>query len=133
MRTETAINKRNAAATRISDLFSSAKIGRYSHLSILEERRDILNSVSTCPLWVRAYLDGLFDAQMAELYHSHLEYCSQDETGAVFSHNSQSDRYYQKHGFTPSDFSAKTFPVSGHFWKDTNKHFYVNDACEIDG
>jgi hypothetical protein len=124
MRIETSLKKRDELKQAIQSLYSVAIICKMDHDKLNTDIRSIFAKYRKCPQWVIAYCEGADSVMRDMLYRDHLEYCSIAPSGEVLSHNSKSERYYQKRGFSPSEWS-NVMKQGGHYWRDTNKVFYV--------
>ena len=104
MHINAALNHRDRAKTQMRDLYSASRHFHHTHEHQMQRRGEILNSLSHCPRWVIAFVQGyadcLYDAQ-----YQHLEFCSLLDDGTIVSHVSSSPRYYQKRNYTPMQIS----------------------------
>ncbi len=127
MRIETALKKRNELKQAICGAYSIATICKMESEKLHENIRDIFAKYRKCPQWVIAFGKGVDSVMRDLLYRDHLEYCSIAPNGVVLSHDSKSERYYQKRGFSPSEWS-NIMKHGGHYWRDTDKPYYVKES-----
>jgi hypothetical protein len=110
MRIETALKKRDRAYTRLWDLFDIARHCRMPSADIQMRYQTITQDMGKAPAWCSDYLKGAYKVLTDKLYRYDLEYCSICPNGEIVSHNSKSDRYYQKKNRRSYEVSANWEP-----------------------
>lgn len=125
MRITRALNLQGEAQARLRYLASRAVHHFMTYSDLCAEKSEIMKSVAKCPQWVSARLYGYWDAQIERVYSEHLEYCSRQADGKIYSHHSDSHRYYGKHGISPSQCHEEG-REHGHYWINTDNPFYAS-------
>jgi hypothetical protein len=74
------------------------------------------------PRYVRAFMQGMREALVSDLYNTHLEFCYKIK-GKLYSVNRDSDRYYEDAGITPSQLHEQQ-ESNGHYWRKSDKVFF---------
>jgi hypothetical protein len=80
-----ALLKRDRALVQIRDLFSRARFYGLSHSEMCDERNAINERMGKVPRWVKAFLDGYWQAETNRLYVDALEYAYVGEDGTRYS------------------------------------------------
>ena len=127
MRIETALRKRDELKQSLCSVYNIAIHSRMTHDKLCDYVNDRFAKYSNCPQWVIYFNKGVDSMLRDSLYRDHLEYCSVAPNGEILSHDSRSDRYYQKRGFTPQEWS-NIMKVGGHYWRNTDKPVYVKES-----
>jgi hypothetical protein len=128
MKIETALKHRRAGLMRLYDAYSRARLFKCTSSDLGQwsrEARALPESAPRAPGWVGAYLEGADEVLREMLYREALEYCSRAPSGELVSHHRDSERYYEKRGFSPCDVATKN-STGGHYWKGTEKPFFVS-------
>lgn len=120
MKIETALNRRNTAASRLRDLYSMARYGGMLAKDMDSEKRKLFSEILRgCPYWVNAYLDGYEKALRDELYRDSLMFGGFYD-GVFYSTHRDRDDYYEKHGVEPAEYADNgKVTARGHYWKTT--------------
>ena len=126
MRTNTALNHRDNARGRLSELYHMAGLTGMSQPELLSARADILKTISHCPMWVTQYLRGWIDARHSMFEQENLEFLYITTTGKRYSVNHEDPRYYTKHGIKPSAMThmVRNGQASGHYCYKSNGKVY---------
>lgn len=129
MKIDTALNHRNRATQRVIANYRCAELAHYTFSQMLDDHSHVLKSISHCPYWVKAYVEGYRDALTKDHNRNKLEFCSVLKEGDIVSHDRNSPRYYGKLGFSAFDISqGGIVDLWGTFWKDTDKLFHRSAA-----
>lgn len=127
MRIETSLRKRDELKQALCGVYSVAIHSRMTHDKLCDYVNETFAKYRKCPQWVIYYGNGVESMLRDILHRDHLEYCSVAPNGEVLSHDSRSERYYQKRGFTPQEWS-NIMKVGGSYWRDTDKPFFVKES-----
>lgn len=127
----TKLNHRDRARRQLIDLISTAKFCGITSKELNDKYIKILESVKHCPQWVREYLRGYHECQLAEIYSNCLMFGGY-VNGKFYSTHSKREDYYQKHGIEPSAFNGLA-KNTGHYWTTTKepKPFFNGEYNEI--
>lgn len=124
MNLSTAINHKNRATTQIIDLWHYAKTGKMSHSEILDKKETITKSIAHCPVWVKSYVIGRYDALYDQCFHQELEFCHIVKkvlytTSKLDTGKPKTERLYKKGlgGYLSKNNN------SAFFWRGTDKQF----------
>ena len=123
MRIERALRLRENAKNNYRDIFSSARHFGLSHAVMLERRGHVLDGLGKAPHWVKAYLEGYWQALQEQAYADSLVYGAIINGTFYSTHRDRSD-YYEAHGIEPSAYAADN-PTKGHYWRESLKPFFV--------
>jgi len=124
MKITVALQKRRKAVTRLIDLYSRAEHYGLRSSEINKQFSEIKAEMDKVPYWVLAYLEGYRDALTAYAYAYDLDFRFIMEDGTVVSTHRDSDIYYEKLGYKPSDLSNRP---NGHYWTKTNRRYSAED------
>ena len=114
MKIERALKLRNAAKTRLRDLYSHAEFFGLDSDSINSSYSEILRDLGRAPYWVRSYIDGYRQALTDRLYETALIFGGLVD-GEFYSTHSNRPDYYGKHGIDAADWSNVAMNV-GHYF-----------------
>ena len=124
MKIEKALKLRERAKNNYRDIFSSARHFGHSHTVMLEKRASVLDGLSKAPYWVKAYLEGYWQALQDQAYADALIYGAIINGQFYSTHHDRPD-YYEVHGIEPSAFASDN-PTKGHYWTNSLKPFFVD-------
>ncbi len=119
MNTSTASNHKKRAKDAILSVESTAAICKQTRAEIHTRQLAVKATIQHCPVWVRAYLDGIIDLLQEQRY-SHLEFCYILPSGKIVSTHRKSSRYFENEGVTVSELSDLE---CNHYWKGTDKPY----------
>lgn len=123
-------------------IFSSAISFKLKSHEITEKIVELKKSLpKRTPYYVTTFLDGMHETFHQDLYRNHLEFCYTvsgkvlDDSGnmvilenEIVSTHKDTGRYYEDIGIKPSELQ-KMSTSSGHYWKETDKPFFVTAKC----
>jgi len=120
MRIEKSLEVRTEVSMKYRDVFKTAEMFKLPFDKVLERIQKINSEIPKgTPKWVRYYLSGYYNHWLDNIRSEKIEFCY-IYNGEKYSSNSNSDKYYQKHGITPKEMNQNHEGFAS-FWKNSNK------------
>jgi hypothetical protein len=114
MHFKTAYGKRDAALSRLRELYSMCEICGLSSDELAARKQEIFAQVASCPRWVRDYLAGWCDGRWYVLQQKLVFFYIMPDGSKVSTWRDRED-YYEKRGYGPRE-TYEQAERSGHFW-----------------
>ena len=121
MKIKRAVDIQCHSRTKLLDIYGGAAIYKSKSEEISKRIAEYKNKLpKDTPAWVKSYIDGYADALTKMLYQYKLEFCYLID-GRLVSTYKNSERYYEKMGYSISDLTDKP---NGHYWIGSDKPYF---------